>query len=84
MAQITLRGCCKFCEFASNFKYLGKYSTCKKTKLTCYHPDNKGDLKNISATDMTHENGFCEHFKWGNIKKYSVILRTFDNMQKEE
>ena len=81
MAQVMLRGCCKFCASSSNFKAYG--SVTKKTKLRCHHEDNDGDLKPIYGFGITHENGSCEHFQWGSPKKYSIILKTFNNMQKE-
>ena len=83
MAQIILRGCCKFCKFSKHFK--AYKSVTKKTKLLCTHKDNVNDLKSfiINIDGMTHENGFCENFKWGGKKKCALILRTFDNMKKE-
>lgn len=84
MAQVILRGCCKFCAFSRHFK--AYKSITKKTKLICNNKDNLDNLKTfIKGIDgMTHENGFCEHFKWGDKKKRNLILRTFNNMKEEE
>jgi len=82
MAQIILRGCCKFCESSRHFKAYGDVR--KKTKLLCSHKDNVDDLKPSIIDGITHENGFCENFEWGDKKKTNLILGTFDNIKKEE
>lgn len=82
MAQIILRGCCKFCVHSTNFHLFGNVT--KKTKLVCHHEDNANSAKNLYAIGITHENGWCEHFQWGDNKKTNSILSTFDNMKKEQ
>lgn len=83
MAEVVLRKCCRFCKFAKSLKAYG--GVVKKTKLVCSHEDNDGVLKKFySPHGITHEHGYCDNFEWGDPKKYGVILKTFENMKKEE
>jgi len=82
MAEVILRGCCKFCAFSKHFQIYGRVT--KKTKLMCDHKNNLHDLKNLIWERMTHENGWCENFQWGDEKKTNLILAKFNNMKKEE
>jgi hypothetical protein len=82
MAQVILRGCCKFCQFSRHFEAYGRVT--KKTKLICSHKDNIDDLRTFIIDGMTHENGFCENFEWGDKKNRHLILSAFDNMKEEE
>jgi len=81
MAKVILRGCCKFCAFAKHFKAWG--SVTKKTKLICSNKDNVENLKSFYIDGMTHENGFCEDFQWGDKKNRNIIL-SFFHMEEEE
>ena len=83
MADVILRGCCKFCKFSNFLKQHDIDIRLLKTKLLCSHPDNINNLKTMFMNCLTHENGYCEHFQWGDEKRSSIILKTFDNMKKE-
>lgn len=82
MAQVVLSKCCRFCAFSKPLEIYGRQV--KKTKLKCEHEDNADSLKKFFGPwGTTHECGCCEHFEWGEVKKYASILGTFKNMKKE-